>query len=294
MKKFTVLMLVLLSSFLLNVCADKNGAWSQSQITDALESSMNFFSAYFTKMVPACEVIYEDDVIFICSYLPDEDLYCYSNVLSAQFNSKNVAQRVQEVMQIYQERNLSFSWWVGPNSTPANLEEILKQSNFTLCRSYSGMYRSVHGLEVEKLQALQIKSISEASMLWDFNNVLMQAGGSLQVYERMLRVLPENVYSTGAPVELYVGYIDGNPVTIGAVAFYANVGYIDWVTTIPKERNKGYGSAIMYYLINRTAERNYSLVVLLATKEAINLYKRMGFQEYCTYKEYYFCNGLTS
>jgi ribosomal protein S18 acetylase RimI-like enzyme len=58
------------------------------------------------------------------------------------------------------------------------------------------------------------------------------------------------------------------------------------VATVPEQRKKGYGTAMMDHLIQRAKNQGYHLVTLQASREGKGLYQRLGFQECCVFREY--------
>lgn len=52
-------------------------------------------------------------------------------------------------------------------------------------------------------------------------------------------------------IEKYLLYMDGNPIATGILVLNENVGGIFNIATIPEYQKKGYGRAIMQFLMNR-------------------------------------------
>ena len=83
--------------------------------------------------------------------------------------------------------------------------------------------------------------------------------------------------------------IDEKPVSVALLIISkkpANPGFIDGrvgtimnVYTIPEYRKRGFASALLNELINEAKDRKLSLVNLLATDKAYNMYKKLGFHE---------------
>jgi len=67
---------------------------------------------------------------------------------------------------------------------------------------------------------------------------------------------------------------------------HANVTGVYYVATIPEQRKKGFGTAMMHYLLQLAKTKGYFIATLQASKEGKNLYERLGFKECCRYQEY--------
>ncbi len=65
---------------------------------------------------------------------------------------------------------------------------------------------------------------------------------------------------------------------------------IGGVYTIPKHRNKGLAAALIYGLINdkHNQNKNFALFVKVKNEPARNMYKKLGFEEYCNFRISYF------
>ncbi len=76
--------------------------------------------------------------------------------------------------------------------------------------------------------------------------------------------------------------------TINAKGF--NWMQIGGVYTVPKHRNKGLGAAIIDGLLkdSNTQNKNFALFVKTKNLPARNMYKKLGFEEYCDFRISYF------
>ena len=61
-------------------------------------------------------------------------------VIDTHFTSKNANQKIEEAIKVFQEKDLPFSWWVGPSDTPSNLKELLISKGFSPKENDYGMY----------------------------------------------------------------------------------------------------------------------------------------------------------
>ena len=54
-----------------------------------------------------------------------------------------------------------------------------------------------------------------------------------------------------------------------------NIAGIYYVATLPNQRGKGYGTAMMQHLLSRAKQKDYRLAGLEASSEGINIYNRL-------------------
>ncbi len=79
----------------------------------------------------------------------------------------------------------------------------------------------------------------------------------------------------------FLAYYDGNPVASSLVFYEAGVAGIYSVTTLEEARGKGIGTAITLAPLNEAKKLGYEIAILQSSDMALNMYKHMGFKEYC-------------
>lgn len=84
-------------------------------------------------------------------------------------------------------------------------------------------------------------------------------------------------------VELYVGYIDGEPVTTSALIYTHGVAGIYNVATIDAHRKKGLGEAMTWHGVRRGRELGCLFSSLQASDMGKPIYERMGYRVVTTY-----------
>ncbi|MDA0938820.1 MAG: GNAT family N-acetyltransferase [Proteobacteria bacterium] len=92
--------------------------------------------------------------------------------------------------------------------------------------------------------------------------------------------------------KLFVGYnARGKPTTISMLYIDVDATYISRLFTLKEERCNGYGSAMMTFLINLSAQMKKKIATLLAVGEVnAKLYSKLKFEE-VGYLEYYEWNN---
>jgi len=79
---------------------------------------------------------------------------------------------------------------------------------------------------------------------------------------------------------LYLGGFQGKPVSTPALFLGAGVAGIHGVTTLPDYRGKGIATAMTYPPLLAAREQGYRMGVLFSSEMAIDIYRKIGFQEY--------------
>lgn len=257
---------------------------SLPEILQAMEANMHLHMTYFAKYLPALELVFEPDVTVIRSEIPDDT---FNYVLFAKFRENNVHNRAAHVISLYKKHHLPFSWWIGESDTPPGLASALSKEGLGFKEENVGMYLECDSFQTKThTPLLKFQRVFSLKELQDFCQIIVEIGGNPQAFDLIYRQLPQVLYTEGACFEMHVGYVSELPVVTGVLVLDANVAGIYYVATAPSQRKKGYGTAMMEYLLDRAKTEGYSVATLQASHEGKNLYKRLGFKEVCTFKEY--------
>lgn len=247
-----------------------------------LERNMHLHMTYFAGKMPQIEHLVETDVTVVRSEIPD-DMFNY--VLSARFTDINAVKRIDHVIEKFEKYHLPFSWWVGESDTPSNLGETLSQHRLTFKEQDVGMILDLANFHPKSVTNLDFEHVQNANALKDFGHVIQAIGGHPESYDRIYKHIPLDLLQDEALLEIHIGYLQKTPTVTGIIVFGGNIAGIYYVATVPDQRGKGYGTAMMEHLLSRAKQKGYHLTGLEASSEGANLYKRLGFKEVCIFKE---------
>ena len=208
-------------------------------------------------------------------------------VLFSRFASDDttyIDARINEMLAFFKTRNMDFSWTTGPSTRPTDLPLLLKSHGFVYSDSTTGMAIDLQSLnelifihpdlvitEIEDLETLEILRSIEIS---GFGASEMAAQNYYESYAR-------TGFGNGTPWHHYVGWLQGEPVTIASLLFHAGVAGIYGIATVPHSRRQGVAAAITLHALHEARKRGYRIAVLSPTEMSYALYRRIGFQEYC-------------
>jgi GrpB-like predicted nucleotidyltransferase (UPF0157 family)/GNAT superfamily N-acetyltransferase len=261
----------------------RKSKWTLEEIIKALHVNMHLQMTYFSKYHPSIKLVYQPDVSVVVADIAD-DMFNY--VLSSRFTEENASQRILEILQLYRERNLPFSWWLSESEDqPKNLAALLEASGLKREERVSGMYLELYDYK-PPLKKENIRRVESAELLRDFTDVIASVCNNPEIYEKIYRDVPPILYQNGAPLEMYLLYRDDVPVTTGIALFHANVMGIYYIATRPEYRRRGLGTEMMHYLLARAKSKGYHIATLEASSQGKNIYERLGFTECCRFQEY--------
>lgn len=172
-------------------------------------------------------------------------------------------------------------WWTGPGDEPTDLPDRLQAHGFAAnIVGDPGMALDLDTLAEPSLPpGLTIARAADRRTLEDWRDVFVAAyevppfAGQAWV-DATLSLGPE-----AAPWQLYVGYLDGEPVATNILFGGAGVASVYGVGTLPAARGRGVGGAITLWPLVEARARGYRYAVLFATEMGHPVYRRLGFRD---------------
>jgi len=255
--------------------------WPQEKLIKAMEANLNVHMTHFAQYLNQVELIRIPGFTIVNSGLSDDT---FNYVLEADFSDAEATKKINEVTDYFRKKNIPFSWWVSPYDKPDNLANHLENNGYINSENNVAMYFDLDKWDgcVSIPSDLQIIQAKDEKTLHDFALVLANDETCFKKYfEWIASVLTED-----DPIEYYVGYVEGVPVVRGLSCYFAQVAGLHWLSTTPHARKKGYGKAMQEYRLKLAKERGYHIAVLQASHEGYPLYKKLGYNECGTFREF--------
>lgn len=273
---FFFIILLLFSSNLTAMEPQKNlrKQMSETEIVDALTANTNYMIKSIFNAVDAVSVEFKDDISFTYSDIPDE---AFNYILETHFTKETARARIGQTADYFKQKNVLWTWWVGPGDTPEDLEADLADSGFIKTEESIGMFCPIQKLTLPNKAGIFFQRVRNDTLLKDFYKV-----HDSHYFDTVWSKISPRFFQHSSDFEFYVGYVADKPVTAGLVVFHANIAGIYSVATSQDERKKGYATALMQFFLKRIEDRGYHYATLTAVDEAKNLYKKLGFKECCT------------
>lgn len=261
---------------------------SQEAVTEAMEGNLR---TYFKSLAEGSARIAfheEDDVKWYVSGVPFPLL---NGVTCAKLEPGTEDRRIDEILAEFKAAQMPMLWWSGPATRPQDIGSRLTARGLMMAGAPPGM-----AMDLTKLDAIEapptgvtIKRLDSDAMLEGYRHVLQQAFGAgvpdfvTAVYYDIFKNIG---YDEGGDVQNYLAYLDGEPVAACTVAYGAGVAGIYNVATVEEARGRGIGRAVTLTPLFDAQHRGYRVGVLEASEMAYNLYKQLGFEEYCRIEQY--------
>lgn len=260
-------------SYILNDLADP-------AIVEAIEANPTDFFAYLGQ-TPQADTYNGPDMMRMITGIP----YPLCNtVFRARLPSESLDERIEETLSHFKARHLPMLWWTGPSTSPADLGESLVAHGLVPAGSPAGMAADLEKLrdDLPPPPGLTIEKVRDIETLKRFGAILSTAFEFPEfVTDGFLDIFDSLGLGTEQPLQNYVGLLNGELVGASSLFMGAGVAGIYNVGTVPEARGKGIGAALTLAPLLEARTRGYRIAILHASDLGYNVYRRLGFQEYC-------------
>jgi GNAT superfamily N-acetyltransferase len=180
-------------------------------------------------------------------------------------------------------RKMPMGWWVGLTNPNPGLGQLLEDQGWLHAATLTGMAVQLHTLaEPASLPpGLTITTVKDGESLEAWCRIMTSvsefpdfaAAEWLDMY-RGMEIIDDPLWN------LYLGSLDGTPVSTSSLFLGAGVAGTHAVTTLPEYRGKGIATAMTYPPLLDARDQGYRVGVLFSSEMAIDIYRKIGFQKY--------------
>ncbi len=180
-------------------------------------------------------------------------------------------------------RKVPMGWWVGPSNPFPNMGQRLEAKGFSHAATLTGMAVDLQTLgETEsKPYGFTISEVKDADALVTWCQIMTEVSEFPDFAQSAWLEMYQNIGIIDDPRwRLYLGSHNGTAVSTSQLFLGAGVAGIHAVTTIPGFRGRGFGHAMTHSPLLGARSQGYRVGVLFSSEMAVNIYHRLGFQEY--------------
>ncbi len=211
----------------------------------------------------------------------------FNRIFMANFNESDASANIEQIVSKIKKLNLSVSWYVTPQSRPANLQNLLKDHGFTYQEDWKSMAIDLKTIP-EKFnipEGMAIKEVLNLEELKTWTDVLVNS------FEFPKIVGSYKKYFINAGIQnlnfkYYLGLFNGNPAASAVLFNGERAAGLFYIGTAPEFRRKGIAQAMVYHILNEAKNKGYNISILQASEMGHQLYKKIGFKEYYYTKIY--------
>lgn len=232
-------------------------------------------------MHPNMEILSQGNVTAINSGIASDTFNCLFG-----WDERVTKDVIEALLKGYEEKGYPFAWWIAPSYDSERLRRVFAEVGLVKTEVDVAMAMKTEQLNVEVVCPKEIR-IEEVSgdKLRDFGKVLASIFSPFD--DNVVRFYEEIVpYFKANESSLFVMYESDFPCTIGSLHITGDFAGIYDIATHPDFRKRGYGTLMTGYLLETIQKRGISWVGLEASREGLNIYKKLGFNEYGTFFVY--------
>ena len=257
--------------------------WTREQIQLAIEAKQWDYEP--TLLVPGHTQVATPNLLMMKNEF-STSIFTNKVVLANFSASKDIEREIDTVFDFF--GNKPFSWWIGPLSQPADLQQRLEQRGFVLHDRYIGLACELSRWQDTTVNP-RIKTIEVATDEEIWNHVEISA----YVWGMDERSKQSAFHERKKYLELpdrrggyLIAELDGRVVGNGAYRLSADssVMYLVGSATLPEARHQGVYRATLHHRFRFAREQGVQWITIQAregTSEPI--LRRMGFDECCVY-----------
>lgn len=220
----------------------------------------------------------------------DAGLSCDTfNIIHITHGEGLMLEEIRDALTYFRERNLAYCIWIAQENLTEKVQDHFKTLQLERKNAEPGMVLDLSLYQpVFRENYSQIVVAGDTFTVADFAAVIAANWtpadkNVLLYYERTAL----SYLAAANRVELLVYYEQNKPVaTVEIFATDADTVGLYALATHADHRDKGIGSTLMYFALNRAKQKGYRQVILQASEDGIGIYRKLGFQEYTVYYEY--------
>jgi ribosomal protein S18 acetylase RimI-like enzyme len=256
---------------------------SASRLTQVITDQMVDFLTYLPSQLSPMEVSISPELVRVDAGIPCD---LYNVICRTRLKERTFRQKAADALSHYRNKQFPCTWWLDSDATPCDLNLFLVSEGLQLEEVEVGMSRGLKGKLPICASGLEILPVCTEEQLDAYSKIIAYLSNQPNVVGLFYERAGSTLLAEDSPIQAYIGYLDGRPVSTGALFVSNGVAGIYDVVTLKEVRRCGHASTMVCYLLRELASQGHELVVLQASQQSIGLYRRLGFQPHCEYHSY--------
>jgi GNAT superfamily N-acetyltransferase len=251
-------------------------------LTEAIEANLFELFQHFRQW-PQAETHFDADILWSITDIP---FPLFNSVLRAQLAANHVDTAIETAIARCKSRKVSMLWWTGPQTRPPDLGKHLERHGFIQEDSMPGMAADLSGLRVNlpTPSGFHIQRVADDATLKLWSQI---CGTGFGMPDFVAEAFYDLISHVGLEtMQAYLGWLDETPVATSLQVFAAGVAGIYNVATVPEARRQGIGAEMTAYALREARLLGYQVGILGASEMGVEVYRSLGFREYCRIDQY--------
>ena len=259
--------------------------FSIGALVRVIEANLWEFGIYLGQS-PKVELINAVDMMWYATGLVHPML---NGVFRTRLAPSETDLKIKATLNYFRSRKLPIMWWIGPSTRPVGLEKHLEAHGFTHGEDMLGMAVDLLALkeELPLPSGLTIEHVGDVETLkaWALP-FAVGFGFPHSTVSTFCNILASLGLGQQPPLQHYVARLNGQPVACSSLFLGAGVAGIYNIATVPDQRGQGIGMALTLGPLCKARNAGYRIGVLHSSPMGFNVYRRIGFKEYCKIRTY--------
>lgn len=259
---------------------------SDDHLIEAIERNAIEHMLFFASRHPEMYVVVQDDFIVVNTKIAS---HFFNYVCTSRFVPEDIETRVQKTIDYFKEKNLPFSWIVGPTTPHKELSYILEKLGLKRQERSYCMIMNLHGFRKKPryIPGLRIQQALTKSGIEDVGQVYANSNASKEYVMEYFSKVSSLAFHSSDPIQLFVGYIDDVPAAVGELYLGAGIaGFKCFVAKSFEDRSKELITDLTIKMLLKAKQQSYQWAVVKCFKEHSHLYNQLGFKKYCEFSRY--------
>jgi ribosomal protein S18 acetylase RimI-like enzyme len=269
------------------------GALDPVSVIAAIETNLIEWYRALAAPIEGADVIEEaDHTRVVC---PSAHPACNA-VLRAHLGRGQADASIRRILACFDRRASQVLWWIGPASRPVDLSRHLTAAGFEQTDTLHGMAADLAepAPELPPTPGLRIAEVRRAEEMEAWSRPFVSAFHVTGELLGVLEPLAQLAHSDRSLLRFILVSEDGAPVSSAVLFLGPGVAGLYYIGTEPSARGRGHASALVGHALAMARGAGYRVCVLHATPMSADLYRRMGFVEYCRLRTFAWRPGTAS
>lgn len=257
---------------------------SESSLVVAIEANLFEIFKLFKQWSQA-EVHDSPELLWTITEMP---FSLFNSILRPRLSPEIVDGAIDAAIARCKLKNVPMLWFTGPSTKPADLGSRLLERGFQFYES-PGMAVDLDSLpeDLQLPQNFMIERVDNDEDLRKWCQVMCEVFEMPKfVEDAWLDFKLSLGFDPSLPIRHYLGSLNDEVVATSTLFLGAGVAGIYDVSTLERARRKGIGSAMTAAPLMEARGLGYRVGILNSSEIGFNVYRKVGFQEYCKINQY--------
>lgn len=207
----------------------------------------------------------------------------WNGVLASNHTEDEADEAIKQQLEYYKSKGkLGMMWYTYPSTQPTNMNEKLESLGFTSIGNQTPlMSKDLENLpEPKEVSCLEIRPVRTEKEMQTFNEVIGSRWDLGEgVFKMKYDVECKYGFSEDSPRQMYLGYLNGVPVSSNFLFYDDDVVGLYKIATVPEYGRRGIGTALTLMPLFDARDRGYNVAILQSSPIGYKVYERLGFRE---------------